>query len=670
MSSRSGVTVAVDIGASRMKVAYAGADGVVQLVRFDRDLWTPSGVLVEEDGALVTGAAAARRAVQRPAGYIADPMGRLAGDTVDAGGVVVQTADLVAVLLRTALAAAVRAAGALAATVRVVIAGSWGPRRRAVLRTALQRAGVGDAELVPAPVAVGWHLVAGGADLPEQTVVAVCDLGAGFSTTVLSRTGAGFEVLASVAVPSGGGDAMDAAVAAWLSPPTSGDGVHLPAAAAEALVQARLAKEALSVTPTVLLPGPSGQVMFGVPQLREAVAGVLDRAVAAAVGAVEAADVGGEHLGLLVCVGGGARLPVVADAFGDEVGVRPVTVPQPEAAAVLGAVQLPVPVQDAPAVPSGRDAAGAVLAAVGSVALFAQFMSGTKRYGPPRSIDDGWLLAHWGGLCLAAVLAVVAAAAGASWLHVARYAALGDERLQRRLFGVALAASAVLGVAVCVGYAIFAVGFFEVPAGGLLRWSVLAAAPVAAAVVVAGLLVLARPLLVEGSWSSWFRFPVAVIVLAGVGGYLIGYDVSGSPYVLRPVQWWLHGLLPEENDVISAIGRVGAAMLGVAVALLVARRLWIRVLTAVPLASLTALVLAWRSTGMIAAVFGVVVAGWWLWRVLAAVGAAALRVPPPPGSPGVPAGADRAAAGPPSWGRPTDVISGEVLAPVAAERGR
>ncbi|MET7424975.1 Hsp70 family protein [Dactylosporangium sp. NPDC005555] len=610
-----------------MKVAYAGPDGVVHLVCFDRDLWMPSAVLVEQDGTLVTGGAAVRRAQQHPEGLVADPMGRLSADTVDAGGVVVETANLVAALLQVALAAAAQAAGSQVGTVRVVIAGSWGPRRRALLRAALQRAGAGEAELIAAPVAVGWHLLAGGVDLPEQAVFAVCDLGAGFSATVLTRTGDGFDVLASVGAASGGGDAMDAAVAAWLSPPQAGGTADL--VAADTVVSARLAKEALSAAPTVLVPGQGGQpVVFGVPQLRQAAAGVLDGAVAAAVQAVEAADVARGQLGLMVCVGGGARLPVIADAFGDAVGVRPVTVLQPEAAAVLGAVQQPVPAEDVPALPSGRDAAGAVLAAAGSVALFAQFMTGTKRYGPPHSIDDGWLLAHWGGLCAAAVLAVVATAAGASWLHVARYMDLQDERLWRRLYGVALAASAVLGLAVAVGYAIIAVGFFEVPAGPLLRWSVLAATSVTVAVAVAGLTVIIRPALVERSWPQWFRFPVTVIVLIGVGEFLIGFGVTGSPSALWPLAWWLdHDAGSTES--FGQIGRVGGALLGVAVALLVARRAWIRVLTATPLALLTAATLTSKSAGLIAVTVGIVVAGWWVWRVLAAVGGAVLSAPRP-----------------------------------------
>ncbi|MEV4141567.1 hypothetical protein AB0J72_56605 [Dactylosporangium sp. NPDC049742] len=86
MSSRSGVVVAVDIGTARMKVAYAGSDGAVHVVRFDGDGWTPSAILVEPDGSLVTGPAASRRAVHRPEGLVADPMSRLTADTVDAGG--------------------------------------------------------------------------------------------------------------------------------------------------------------------------------------------------------------------------------------------------------------------------------------------------------------------------------------------------------------------------------------------------------------------------------------------------------------------------------------------------------------------------------------------------------------------------------------------------------
>src|SRR5262249_44147834 len=85
--------------------------------------------------------------------------------------------------------------------VRVVVPAGWGPRRRTRLRTTLHRAGVGDAELVEAPVAVLWHLVAGGLVVADGDCLVMCDFGAGFTASVVQRSGDGFEVLATISAP-------------------------------------------------------------------------------------------------------------------------------------------------------------------------------------------------------------------------------------------------------------------------------------------------------------------------------------------------------------------------------------------------------------------------------------------------------------------------------------
>ncbi|MCX4387289.1 hypothetical protein OG777_10130 [Micromonospora peucetia] len=73
----------------------------------------------------------------------------------------------------------------------------WGPRRRTWLRHAAHRAGLPQPRLVEAPVAVAGYLFATGVQLPVGAFIVVCDVGAGAEVSVLRRSPAGFEVLAT-----------------------------------------------------------------------------------------------------------------------------------------------------------------------------------------------------------------------------------------------------------------------------------------------------------------------------------------------------------------------------------------------------------------------------------------------------------------------------------------
>ncbi|WP_238015026.1 Hsp70 family protein [Dactylosporangium sp. AC04546] len=621
MSGVVGATLSVDLGASRVKAVFAGGDGVVRPLRQpDGRAWLEPGVMVEPDGTVLAGADGQERLGSSPGGWVPNPLAWLSAGDIEVNGVKVPAVELLAAVLRMVRAEAIGVVGGAPVEVRAVVPASWGPRRRNALRAAVDRAGFGAPVLVDVATAVAWHLVAGGVSLSVGECVVVCDVGAGFEASVVCRTGAGFEVLSAIAVPDAGGHAVDVGVAAYLDELIA-VGADAPAgqppAAMERLQRARAAKEALSTRQTAVVPGEGVAVVLGVEQLRAAAAPAMGAAVAAARRAIAAADVPPEQVVWVVCVGGGAWMPVIADAFEAGLGVRPVTVADPDAAAAIGALQAPLAGPSRPAaVPALRllDGWGAVWSVVAAAGLFVQFVAGTQRYGPRESIVPGMLVAHWGGLAVAAVFAVLGVGVGVGWLVAARYETLGDERLLRRLAGLALAGGAVGGTAVSAGMAVIAAGYFDVPAGALLRWAVLPALVVMAGMVAAAAVLVWRPDQADGAGLWQRRFPRAAIVLGALGAVLIGYDVGGAPRELAVVQWLVEQWLPASTEIIGPIGRIGAACLGAAGGLILVRSVWYRLVVGVPLAALTAAALAWRTTGLVAAGFVGVVAVWWLWR--------------------------------------------------------
>ncbi|MER7008787.1 Hsp70 family protein [Dactylosporangium sp. NPDC000555] len=616
MSNGVNARLGIDVGASRVKAVLAWPDGTVEPLTFNGVPWVDvvSGIDGSQSGL--------DRGDGQP-GAAAFPLRVLAGRALDDGGPPLDVVEGVAAPLRVVVQEATRVAGGLPELVTVVVSAAWGPQRRTALRGVLHRAGLGQPSLVEAPVAVAWHLVSGGVDVAEGSCLLVCDFGTGFEASVLRRKGMSFEVLAAVESWEAGGAALDTALAQ-----------HLAAAAAEAgaepspalpISQARTAKEGLSTARSVLvgLGGGAPAMVLGVDRLREVSGPATDAAVDAVRRTLAGAEVPAEQLAWVVCVGGGARLPVVAKPLADALGVQPLMVAEADLAAVYGAVQAAASEPGSAVVPAGRswvrlaDSAGVVLPALLSVGLFAQFMAGTQRYGPRQSITPGMVLAHWGGLAVASVMAVLAAAAGVLLSTATRHDSAAGGRLVHRLLGAALGAGAVGGLVVAAVYATIAASYFDMPAGGFLRWSVLAVVPVVVAMVVLAGVMVWRPDPPGGSWFAWVRFPVSSVLLVGVGEMLIGYDVSGAPQLLRPLGWQLDQWFPTSGmQVISAIGRIGAACVGAGIGLLLVRRVWHRTLAAVPLAALAAATVALRTTGLIAAGFVIAAAGWWLWQAL------------------------------------------------------
>ncbi|WP_448626185.1 Hsp70 family protein [Geodermatophilus sp. URMC 64] len=239
---------------------------------------------------------------------------------------------------------------------------SWGEHRRRLLEDALAgRDGEADGPavvLVSGAVAVTRHTRATGA-LPAEATVAVYDLGASTLDTAVVRSSedGGIEHVAPppAPVPWGGRDVDDAVVAhvsAFLPPPVRRRGLPpLPAVAPTALRGACVAaKEALCTETDVRVEVAEGTRPIRL--VREDLDELVGEAVAASVETVRAgvtqAGLEPAELDGIVLAGGGARLPVVAEALSAALG-RPVLVTaEPELAAARGAAELAVDLITAP----------------------------------------------------------------------------------------------------------------------------------------------------------------------------------------------------------------------------------------------------------------------------------------------------------------------------------
>ncbi|MFC7483102.1 Hsp70 family protein [Luedemannella flava] len=167
-------------------------------------------MLIEPGGDLVVGLAAWRRASEHPQRFVPAPARLAHLPTIDADTDVVPVVDLIAATLRRVATEAATHSGGPVDEVMLTVPAGWGPHRRDLLRRAAHTAGLPNAQLVPAPVAVAWHLLAHApvADSP----ILVCDLGAGTTATVLRRRPGGFDILSTIEEPDAGGMAVDLAV--------------------------------------------------------------------------------------------------------------------------------------------------------------------------------------------------------------------------------------------------------------------------------------------------------------------------------------------------------------------------------------------------------------------------------------------------------------------------
>lgn len=187
-----------------------------------------------------------------------------------------------------------------------------------------------------APVAVAEHLASTGVRLPVGSFVTVCDVGAGVEVTVLCRTAASFEVLATLAGPCGGRRHSTLAAALTNGQDMAADG----AAPWVTTESARVAKESLLSYPAVTVPlADQPPVIANRAMLDEAVRPVVRRVADLTQQTIAAAELSARDLAGVYCVGGSARLPRLGEAIAEQTGITPAVVAEPQFVAAFGAAE-------------------------------------------------------------------------------------------------------------------------------------------------------------------------------------------------------------------------------------------------------------------------------------------------------------------------------------------
>ncbi|MCP2165360.1 Hsp70 protein [Goodfellowiella coeruleoviolacea] len=329
------------------------------MIEVDGSATMPSAVFAAEDTTIVVGRDAERRARLDPARFEPNPKRRVDEGALLLGDKVVPVTDaLAAVLTRVHEETARQLGGAPLDEVRLTHPAQWGPVRRNVLLSAARLAGMGPTlTLVPEPVAAAAHF----ASFPDQTLapgqaLAVYDLGAGtFDVAVVGATPTGFTVLAENGLPDLGGLDVDQAllehVGRYVSQRDPGQWQRLlrPESTADRRARRALwedvkaAKEALSRHPQteVPMPEPFEDVLVTRTELEALIRPSLLRSVELLTDTVRSTGMAPEHLAGIYLVGGSSRIPLVATLIGEQLGVVPTSLDQPETAVALGAHHVP-----------------------------------------------------------------------------------------------------------------------------------------------------------------------------------------------------------------------------------------------------------------------------------------------------------------------------------------
>ncbi|WP_030225649.1 Hsp70 family protein [Actinoalloteichus caeruleus] len=380
--------LSVDLGTSNTVAVLSAHGREPRVVELDGSATMPSAVYADEDGALVVGRDAERRARLDPARFEPNPKRRVDEGTLLLGTTVVTVTDaLAAVLRRVAEEASRQLGGEELDEVRLTHPARWGTNRRTVLLSAARLAGFTcRLVLVPEPVAAAAHFTSfPGRSLAPGQALAVYDLGAGtFDCAVVAATEDGFVVLAENGLPNLGGLDVDQVLldhvgsqvshqepARWqrlLRPGTTSD------RRAQRMLRedVRAAKEALSrhSQTEVPLPEPFPDVLVTRAELDALMRANLLRSATVLVDTVTASGHTAGELAGIYLVGGSSRIPLVATLITERTGVLPVSLDQPETAVALGARD--VPGTEAPALrvrPAGQASAPPPVAPPASTGL-------------------------------------------------------------------------------------------------------------------------------------------------------------------------------------------------------------------------------------------------------------------------------------------------------------
>lgn len=345
----------IDFGTSHTVAVCQWRDGAGQPLLFDASPLLPSAVLADGPRRLLVGRDAQRGARSDPAGFEPYPKRRVGEGTILLGGADVGVPDVIAAVLRRCAGEAARVAARPVAEVVLTHPAAWGPRRRAVLAAAAERAGIDDPVLVAEPVAAAvYFTTVHGVHIPPGAAVVVYDLGAGtFDVAVVRREGeTGWSVLASDGFDDLGGAEFDALIVDGLRDrfrerdPETWQRLTNPTTVADIRArttlwdEARAAKEQLSRNSVAGVHVPLFEVDVHVTreEFERAAHPLIERTVNLTVSTLaRAGGPAGEAAGLFL-VGGSTRMPQVATHLHRRLGIAPTVIEQPELVVAQGAV--------------------------------------------------------------------------------------------------------------------------------------------------------------------------------------------------------------------------------------------------------------------------------------------------------------------------------------------
>ncbi len=379
-----GYRLGVDLGTTYCAAAVY-RDGRVDMVTLgNRSAAVPSVAYVREDGEILVGEAAERRAASDPQ-RAAREFKRRVGDPVPLvlGGKQFAAQELMALQLPPIIRVVSERQGGPPEAMTLTVPANWSEHRRAVFTDALPTEHLPPLNIITEPEAAAIHYASNERIDPGE-VVAVYDLGGGtFDAAILRRTAEGFVVLGT---PEGidrlGGIDFDAAVFSHVDRVLDGrlgeldmNDPIVSAGVAQFRQHCVEAKEALSEESDteipVMIPGVRTEIRMTRTELEAMIRPALNDSVGALRRALTSAEVTPDEVTVVLLVGGSSRIPLVAQLVGSELG-RPVAVDtHPKHAIALGAALAPHPFEAqaaasaaAPAAaPATVDASTAVVAA-------------------------------------------------------------------------------------------------------------------------------------------------------------------------------------------------------------------------------------------------------------------------------------------------------------------
>jgi molecular chaperone DnaK (HSP70) len=334
-----GWTLAIDFGTTYTATAAATASGT-RLIDVDGKGSTkmPSSVVRIEDGTLVVGSLAVAQAALYPTGFVETPKREIGSGIKLMGGQAIPVVDLIAaVLQRCGDEARKRQGGAEPATVRLTHPAEWAGPRLEVLRDAARKAGLGEAELVPEPVAAASMLPKSVARAGKP--IAIYDFGGGtFDAAVLVPTPKGtFEVAGEAGGrdPLGGED-IDARIIDYLGdgPPgqrpewadlMTSEEMMWTRHRTDLRTYVRNAKEQLSQQhqASIWISGLQQDHQLTRKQLEVLIDKDVDATVTELESTIAAAGLSPQDLGAIYLIGGSSHLTLVGEKIVDRLGIAP-----------------------------------------------------------------------------------------------------------------------------------------------------------------------------------------------------------------------------------------------------------------------------------------------------------------------------------------------------------